>query len=209
MTTWLGWILALLAMLPAWASAATAPGPGIDEPEHLAAELEAGGPHIGGPFALRDAQGKVRHLAEFKGRVVVLYFGYTFCPDVCPTDLKEIARAIRDLGAAGRDLQPIFITLDPARDTPAVLGRYVAAFHPRLIALRGSDGQVRDIARAYRLYYRKAPGRREGDYAIEHAAYTYVLDRKGRFREAIPPGTPSGRMAEVFREALAADRKAR
>ena len=209
MSTWLGRLLGLLALLPALAFPAAAPAPGVDEPERMAAELEAGGPHIGGAFALRDAQGKVRHLAEFKGKVVVLYFGYTFCPDVCPTDLKEIARAIRTLGTAGRDLQPIFVTLDPARDTPAVLGRYVAAFHPRLIALRGSDAQVREIARAYRLYYRKVPGRREGDYAIEHAAYTYVLDRKGRFREAIPPGTPSGRMAEVFREALAPDRKAR
>lgn len=186
------------------AALASAQGPGLDEPERLAAELESGSKAIGAPFALRDARGRMRQLADFKGKVVVLYFGYTFCPDVCPTDLANIARALRDLGPRQREVQPIFVTLDPARDTPALLRRYAAAFHPRLIALRGSEAETRRIARDWRQFYRKVPGKSRGAYEIEHAAWTYVIDRRGRFREAIPPGTPARRMAVVLEEALGA-----
>lgn len=193
-------LLVVVLLLPAFAVAAE--GPGLDEPERLAMELERAGANIGAPFALPDANGRVRRLAEFRGKVVVLYFGFTFCPDVCPTDLANIARAIRDLGKAGRDVQPVFVTLDPARDTPAVLRKYAPSFHPRFVALRGTEQQTREVARAWRQYYRRVPGTKRGEYGIDHAAYAYVIDRRGRFVEAIQPGTPSRRMTEVFREAL-------
>jgi cytochrome oxidase Cu insertion factor (SCO1/SenC/PrrC family) len=191
------------ALLALWATLSFAQAPDANpDADRMAAELQAGGPGIGSDFRLRDASGRTRKLSEFRGKVVVLYFGYTFCPDVCPTDLAQVARAIRDLGRAGRDIQPVFVTLDPARDTPALLRRYAKAFHPRLLAVRGSEAEIRAVADAWRQYYRVVPGERPGEYSVEHAAYTYVIDRRGRFREAIPPGTPSRRMAEVFREAL-------
>jgi cytochrome oxidase Cu insertion factor (SCO1/SenC/PrrC family) len=171
--------------------------------ERAEAELAAHAPDIGGDFHLQDPSGRVRTLRDFGGKVVILYFGYTFCPDVCPTDLAEIARAIRNLGALGREVQPIFVTLDPARDTPRVLREYAASFPPRLVALRGTEAETRRVAAAYKVTYRKVPKER-GGYDLEHAAYTFVLDRDGRFADYLPPGTPAGRTTEVLREVVQA-----
>ena len=167
------------------------------------AELASGTRDIGTDFHLRDPSGRVRTLHDFAGKVVILYFGYTFCPDVCPTDLAQIARAVRDLGPLGRDVQPIFVTLDPARDTPRALREYAASFHPRLLALRGTEAETRRVAEAFKVTYRKVPRARAG-YDIEHAAFTFVLDREGRYVDYLPPGTPAGRTAEVLREAIQA-----
>jgi cytochrome oxidase Cu insertion factor (SCO1/SenC/PrrC family) len=162
----------------------------------LMQELMSGRTAVGGPFALSDGDGRERRLADFKGRVVLLYFGYATCPDVCPTDLAAIGGALRALGERGAEVQPIFVTLDPQRDTPQVLRQYVAAFHPRFIGLRGSESQTREVATRYKVFYERA-----GEF-IDHAAFTFLIDRDGRYVAFFPPGTRAERMATMLRETL-------
>lgn len=164
-------------------------------------ELMSGKVPVGAPFALPDASGRLRTLEEFRGKLVLLYFGYTGCPDVCPTDLAFIAAALRSLGAEADAVQPVFVTLDPARDTPEILRGYAAAFDARFLALRGSENETRQIARAWKVYYEKAP-QPGGGYFIDHMAFTFVLDRRGRYTALFPPGTPADRMAVMLRELL-------
>ena len=157
---------------------------------------------IGGPFTLIDQNGRKRSDNEFRGKLMLVYFGYTTCPDICPTDLQQIGAAIDSLGKAGDAVQPVFITLDPARDTTKRLAAYVPPFHPRLIGLRGSDAAVHKAADAYRVFYKKVPIDKAGDYGIEHAAFTYLMDRNGKYLGYFPPGTSAARMAEVLRPHL-------
>ncbi len=164
-------------------------------------ELMSGTAQVGTAFELEDQYGARRNLAEFRGRIVLLYFGYTYCPDVCPTDLARIARAVRSLGPLASQVQPIFVTLDPERDTPALLRDYAAAFDKDLVALRGDTGETRRIATAYKVYYQK---RRleDGTYLVDHASFTFLLDREGRYVAFFPPGTSAERIAVILREAL-------
>jgi protein SCO1/2 len=163
-------------------------------------ELMSGKKPVGGPFTLADGSGTLRSLVDFRGKVVLLYFGYLFCPDVCPTDLARIAAMMNSLGAEGDAVQPIFITLDPMRDTPGLIKEYAAAFHPRLIALRGSEDETRRIATSYKVFYEKVP--QGGTYLIDHTAYTFLIDRNGKYIAFFPPGTHADRMAVMVREAL-------
>lgn len=163
-------------------------------------ELMSGKTPVGGPFTLADASGAPRSLADFRGKLVLLYFGYTQCPDVCPTDLARIGAMLRSLGAEGDAVQPLFVTLDPQRDTPQVLREYVAAFHPRFIALRGSEEDTRRIATSYKVFYEKV-ARPEG-YFIDHTAVTFLIGRDGKYVAFFPPGTHADRMAVMVREVL-------
>lgn len=163
-------------------------------------ELMSGTAPVGGPFTLPDSGGRSRSLGEFRGKVVLLYFGYTSCPDVCPTDLQVIARAIELLGTDGDGVQPIFVTLDPERDTPEVMGAYASAFHPRFVALRGTEDQVRGVATAYKTFFEKVTPPGSGTYFIDHTAFTYLLDRTGAYVAFIPPGTNAERMAAMVRD---------
>jgi protein SCO1/2 len=156
---------------------------------------------IGGPFTLVDTRGRPRSEREFRGKLLLVYFGFTRCADVCPTDLQQISAALERLGAEADEVQPVFITLDPARDTPARLSSYAAAFHPRLLALTGTEEAVQRVADAYRVYYRKVPTG-PGEYTIDHAAMLYLLGRDGRYQGFLPPGTPAARIAEVLRSRL-------
>jgi cytochrome oxidase Cu insertion factor (SCO1/SenC/PrrC family) len=166
-------------------------------------ELMVGKVPIGAPFTLTDQNGRRASLSDFRGKVVLLYFGYTFCPDVCPTDLAVIAEAIRSLGKSGEQVQPLFVTLDPARDTPELLRHYAAAFHPRLVALAGTEDEVRAVATAYKVFFEKVKPPGFATYAIDHSAYTFLLDRGGKYVLFFPPGTPSPRMSLKLREELA------
>jgi cytochrome oxidase Cu insertion factor (SCO1/SenC/PrrC family) len=159
---------------------------------------------IGGPFALIDHTGKSRTDAEFRGKLMLVYFGFTFCPDVCPTDLMAIGQAIDKLGVVGDAVQPLFVTLDPERDTPAHLASYVPSFHPRLIGLTGDAAQIRDAARAYRVYYAKVEVGAAGEYTVDHSGFIYLMDREGKFLGFFPPGTPADRMAAVLKTHLSA-----
>jgi len=131
---------------------------------------------------LPDAGGKMRNLGEFKGKVVVVFFGYTQCPDVCPTTMAELAQVRRSLGADGAKLQGIFVTIDPQRDTGAVLESYVDNFGAGFIGLRGSDEQLKQVAREFKVFYAKAPGKTESTYTMDHTAGAYVFDTQGRIR---------------------------
>jgi len=165
-------------------------------------ELMSGKAAVGGPFTLSDQWGRRRSLVEFRGKLVLLYFGYTYCPDVCPTDLAVIGAMLRSLGPQGKDVQPLFITLDPQRDTGPVLRAYVTAFHPGFVALRGSEEQTRRIALSYKLFYEKLRRPETNAYFIDHAALTFLLDRDGEYIAFFPPGTSAERMAVMVREML-------
>jgi protein SCO1/2 len=165
-------------------------------------ELMTGKNPVGGPFTLTDQYGKTRTLGDFRGSVVLLYFGYTSCPDVCPTDLAAIGAMLRSLGPRGEAVQPLFVTLDPERDTPGVLREYVAAFHPRFVALRGSDEATRKVALSYKVFYEKVRPPQAGMYFIDHAAFTFLIDRTGRYVAFFPPGTKAERMAAMVTELL-------
>lgn len=164
-------------------------------------ELMSGRHPVGGPFALSDPSGRRVALSDFRGKLVLVYFGFATCPDVCPTDLALIAQALRELGPAADAVQPLFITLDPERDSPRVLREYAAAFHPRLIALTGSPAEVRGVATDYKVFFEKV-ALPQGGYTIDHTAYTFLLDRTGEFVLLFPPGTSAERIAFMLREQL-------
>jgi|ERR1700722_4765534 protein SCO1/2 len=137
---------------------------------------------VGGPFTLEDSAGKPVSDRDFRGKYMLVYFGYTFCPDVCPTTLNEVADALDHLGTKANDLQPIFITVDPKRDTPAVVKQYTAAFSPKLIGLTGTPEQIAAVAKAYRVYYaehRTGPG--PNDYSMDHSSILYLMGPDGKF----------------------------
>ncbi len=157
---------------------------------------------VGGPFTLTDQAGRRRSDSEFRGRLMIVYFGYTFCPDVCPADLMAITQALDALGPQAQGIQPVFITLDPERDTK-VLADYVAAFHRSLIGLTGSPEEIRKIANAYKAFYAKVPGEREGEYAIDHTGIIYLMGRDGKYLGFMPPQTNPDRLTEVLRKYLA------
>jgi len=151
---------------------------------------------VGGPFALEDRSGKQVTDRNFRGKYMLVYFGYTFCPDVCPTTLNEVADALDHLGSKAEQVQPIFITVDPKRDTPAVIGQYVAAFTPRLIGLTGSDEQIAKVAQEYRVYYaehRTGPG--PNDYTMDHSSVLYLMGPDGRFIAPIRADEDGAQMA--------------
>jgi cytochrome oxidase Cu insertion factor (SCO1/SenC/PrrC family) len=202
--TWFAAAL-LAAALTGGAGAGAADSP-AEEPRARAArlmnELMSGKAQVGVPFTLTNQHGKRVSLADFRGKLVLLYFGFTFCPDVCPTDLLAIGQAVKSLGKAGDDVQPVFITLDPARDTRELLRDYAAAFHPRFIALTGSESEIHRIATGYKVYYEKVTPPDSKTYSIAHAAFTFLLDRNGKYVLFFPPSTPPERMSEMVREQL-------
>jgi cytochrome oxidase Cu insertion factor (SCO1/SenC/PrrC family) len=153
---------------------------------------------VGGPFELIDHRGNKRTDADFRGKLLLIYFGYTYCPDVCPADLMQIGLAVDKLGAAGGDVQPLFISVDPERDTVSVLAAYVAPFHPRLIGLTGTAVQVRAVADEYQAYYARYSPPGGGDYLIDHTGFIYLMGRSGEYLGFFPPGTSADRMAEII-----------
>ena len=156
---------------------------------------------VGGPFTLTDATGKPRSDSEFRGRLMIVYFGYTFCPDVCPADLMAITQALDALGPLADGVQPVFITIDPERDSK-VLGEYVAAFHHSLVGLTGSPEDIRKVANAYKAFYVKVPDERGGDYSIDHTGVIYLMGRNGEYLGFMPPQTSPERLTEILRKYL-------
>lgn len=175
-------------------------------------------PAVGGPFSLIDHTGRPVTDKDFRGKYMLVFFGYTYCPDVCPTDLQVIGNAMDLLGTAGANVQPIFITVDPERDTVEVMADYVGNFHPRLLGLTGTKEQIKAAAKAYRVAYFKAsePPLQGGDdsgqqdvkneenqdYLMNHTAFTYLMGPDGQFLELFPNGTSPTDMAAGIREYL-------
>ena len=158
---------------------------------------------IGGPFALIDQNGARRTDADFRGQFMLIYFGFTYCPDVCPTDLQQMGMAVDQLGPAGDAVQPIFITVDPERDTPEHLKDYVAMFHPRFVGLTGDANAIKEVARAYRTYYAKVAFGKS-DYTVDHSAFIYLMGRNGEYLGFFPPGTSAELLAGTLRPLIAA-----
>jgi protein SCO1/2 len=158
---------------------------------------------VGGPFWLIDHTGKPRTDADFRGKLLLIYFGFTYCPDICPADLQNIGLALDKLGPAAEAVQPLFITVDPERDTPAHLADYATMFHPRLIGLTGDAASIRKTADAYKVYYAKVPSEKGDDYTVDHTAFIYLMDRDGTYLGFFPPGTTPERIAESIRPRLA------
>ncbi|QOZ72176.1 protein SCO1/2 [Bradyrhizobium arachidis] len=160
---------------------------------------------VGGPFELIDQTGKPRSDRDFRGRLMLVYFGFTYCPDVCPTDLMAIGQALEQLGPDADAVQPVFITLDPERDTAEHLAEYVPLFHPRLLGLTGSLDAIEATAEAYKVYFAKIPiGKDAGEYTVDHTSFIYLMDRDGKYLGFFPPGTSAERMVEIIRPRLAA-----
>lgn len=158
---------------------------------------------IGGPFSLVDHTGKAVTEAEYRGKFTLIYFGYTFCPDVCPTELGVMAAAYDKLTLLEQSkLQPLFITVDPARDTVAVMKDYVAAFHPKLIGLTGSEEQVAQAAKAYKVYAAKAKGDDPKSYTMDHSSILYLMGRDGKFIAHFPHGTTADELAAGLKKHL-------
>jgi protein SCO1 len=141
-------------------------------------------------FTLTGPDGKALSLSDFRGKLVVLYFGYTSCPDVCPTTMAALAQAMRDLGAQADGIQVLMVTVDPQRDTPDRLNSYVTAFDPRFIGLSGTSDQIAGAAKAFGVVYQVHPGSSAANYLVDHTATTTVLDKDGRIRLIWPYGTP-------------------
>ena len=154
-------------------------------------------------FKLMDHSGRIRTLADFKGKVVVIAFGFTSCPDVCPTTLAAFASVVQALGKDAQRVQVLFMTLDPERDTAPLLSAYVPAFHPSFIGLRGSADQTRKTARDFRVFYRKVETGAGGNYTIDHSTHSYVFGPDGRLRLFLRMGVPIADIEHDLRLLLA------
>jgi protein SCO1/2 len=157
------------------------------QPKFLATDIT--GVPWGRDFKLVDFNGKTRTLADFHGKVVALFFGYTHCPDVCPTTLADFAAAIRELGSDGERVQVLFVTLDPERDTPELLAQYAPAFNPGFLGLSTDPVSLAALAKEFKVVYQKNTVKGPDDYLIDHSAGTYVFDSQGRLRLLIAYGT--------------------
>ena len=166
--------------------------------------INVGGIKIGGPFRLVDHDGRTVSEKTFSGRPLLIYFGYTYCPDICPTELNNVAGATELLDTQGIEVQPLFITVDPERDTVDVLRDYVTAFHDRMIGLTGSVKEITDIAKAYRVYFAKAanPGDAKDEYLMDHTSYVYLMGADGQFLAIFRQNTSPEDMAMKTTELL-------
>ncbi len=154
-------------------------------------------------FSLTDPDGQRRTLADFKGKVTVVFFGFTQCPDVCPTTMAELAQVKASLGQDGDRVQGVFVTVDPERDTAAALKTYMGAFDPSFVALRGSPEETAATAKEFKAVYAKVPGKTEGSYSVDHTAGSYVFDALGKVRLFIRYGSGAQALADDLKALLA------
>jgi protein SCO1 len=155
------------------------------------------GADYGKDFALTDHTGKKRTLADFRGKVVVVFFGYTRCPDVCPTTLAELKAVKEQLGEGGKNLQVLFVTVDPERDTPKLLANYVPAFDPSFLGLYGDPAATAKVAKDFKVFYQKVPGKTPESYTVDHTAGSYVFDTQGRLRLFARYGNAANLVADI------------
>jgi protein SCO1 len=159
--------------------------------------VDVTGADFGKDFALTAHDGKPRTLADFRGKVVLVFFGYTRCPDVCPTTMTEMKAALEQLGEDARRVQVLFITVDPERDTQELLSKYVPAFDPSFIGLRGDAAATAKVAKDFKVFYQKVPGRSPDSYTVDHTAASYVFDQQGRLRLFVRPGNPANLASDL------------
>lgn len=167
---------------------------GCGEPKPQFQATDVSGLNFSGDFHLADHQGKPRTLADFRGKVLVMFFGYTHCPDVCPTTLADLAAAMKKLGPDADRVQVLFVTVDPERDTPELLSKYVPAFHPSFLGLRGSPEETARTAKDFKILYQKQSGQTPESYTVDHSAGSFIFDTQGRLRLYVS----YGQGADVF-----------
>jgi cytochrome oxidase Cu insertion factor (SCO1/SenC/PrrC family) len=165
--------------------------------------LAIGSPDVGGPFSLVNQDGVRVTDKDFRGRYMLVFFGYTFCPDVCPTELQVITQAIDGMGEKGKAIQAIFVSIDPARDTPDVLKSYVSNFGAGLVGLTGSPEEIAAAAKAYRVYYRKSEGGDPVNYLMDHSSIIYLMGPDGRFVKHFTFTADAKALANGLAEAIA------
>ncbi len=167
--------------------------------------MASGAVAIGGPFTLVDAKGETVTDANLKGRYSLIYFGFTNCPDICPLALQTMTQALEAAGPAADGVQPVFISVDPERDTADALAGYIANFHPRFLALTGTVEQAREAAKSYKVYAAKAPvkdadGKETGDYTVNHTGYIYLMDRDGKYLAHFPSEAKADEITAAIRQ---------
>jgi len=197
--------LKTLAAAAGWTAMAAA-GLGLagcspDAPKFNAVDIT--GADYAKDFQLADADGKQRTLADFKGKAVLLFFGYAQCPDVCPTTMAEMTQVKQKLGKDADRFQVLFMTVDPERDTPAIMKAYMQAFDPSFIALVPTPEELPQVAKDFKVYYKKAEGKAPGSYTMDHSAASFVYDPKGNLRLYVRYGTPVDAMASDIQALLA------
>ena len=190
--------LVFAAILACAALAGCAP----DAPKFQSSDVT--GATLGRDFNLIDAAGKPRTLADYRGKAVVIFFGYTQCPDVCPTTLAELAEVMKKLGPDADRVQVLFVTIDPERDTQELLAQYVPAFDPRFMGLYGDAAATERTAKEFKIIYQKQPGATPGRYTMDHSAGTYIFDPQGRLRLYVSYGQGPEVFAHDLRELLKA-----
>ena len=190
----------LAAAVPALLAVFVLAGCGSGAPTFKGSDVT--GTTYGRDFALTAADGKPRTLADFRGKVVVLFFGYTQCPDVCPTTLAELAEVMKELGSDAERVQVLFVTVDPERDTADLLGKYVPAFNPSFLGLYGDADATARTAKEFRVFYQKQPGTTPGTYTMDHSAGTFVFDPQGRLRVYVSYGQGPDVFVHDIRELL-------
>ncbi len=183
----------LIGMLVAYATLRLGSGP----PKFEA--VDATGVDWGRGFALTDHNGKRRTLADFRGTVVALFFGFTHCPDMCPTTMAMLGEAVRKLEGEAGNVQVLFVTVDPKRDTPQVLAQYVPAFHPTFLGLYADEETIARTAKEFKVYFKAQPPDEHGSYAVDHSGQVFVFDRSGRLRLVVRSGTTADSIAHDLR----------
>lgn len=193
----------VLAGLAAGALAALALLSGPKGPPAVPTAIETGKALIGGPFTLTDNTGKRVTEKDFLGKYMLVFFGFTHCPDICPSGLQVMSAALDQLGGKANDVVPVFITLDPERDTPEKIGEYVKSFSNRFVGLTGSKDDVAAAAKAYRVYYQIVPDEKnKGEYTIDHAAIIYLMGKDGSFVTHVPHTTNVDAVVSALSKAL-------
>lgn len=158
---------------------------------------------VGGPFELTDQDGKRVTDRDFLGSYMLIFFGFTYCPDVCPSELQVMSAALDELGSEAARVAPVFITIDPERDTPDVMKQYVSNFHPSMVGLTGSAEDIRKVASAYRVYYARQPGKEnDPDYTMDHSTILYLMGPDGKFLTHFTYGTDAKALALNLRNAI-------
>lgn len=192
------WLVALTATLAVCLSACSG---GQNEQAKFNA-TDVTGVDWGKGFSLTDASGQSRTLADFKGKAAVLFFGYTQCPDVCPTTLATLAQTMKELGPDAGKVQVLFVTLDPARDKPEMLAKYTAAFNPSFVGLYGDEAKTEATAKEFKVFYQKQPGSTPDTYTIDHTAASYVFDPEGRLRLYVKHGETPQQIASDLQQLI-------
>ncbi|APH54144.1 SCO1/SenC family protein [Granulibacter bethesdensis] len=194
-------VIAAVAVIGAWHAGLFGEGSGTGQEANFSRGQEVDGhAGIGGSFSLTDQNGRTVTDQTLRGRWMLVYFGYTFCPDICPTELQTMSATIKALGALSGRLAPVFVTIDPARDRPAELAAYLAHFDPAITGLTGTEAQISTFARKYHVYYaRKGEGK---DYSMDHSSYLYLMRPDGSFDRLFPGGMSPNDLAAALRPLL-------